>query len=430
MKIDKLKILYVMSSPPSYALYADRPRPLVNWDTSDGKWVGIWGYDWGDLLGNAVLMHSDKIDFEVLQLDLRADRVYEHCFSNGLKHLLFPAYRINQYGKTGLVSGSLFDYIEKTSRQTQVVLNIGANGVFAWLIAKKFTNLPIIGTWHGTIDLPFQEIFHLRKNVLKSFAYLRMHNLFKEAVKNFDLITYQNDENLISLERFYKGPLEKITMGVDFDEFFPRDKKSAREKLNLPLNKKVFLTISRLNTSKQIDKLIKVFNSLNPNFDFLLIIAGHGSGKYEKYIHELAKPLIDRDKILFPGYIRGKQLVNYYNAADLFMMVSKSEAGPVVSMEALACDIPIMTTDTGRVAEVLRENNTGIIVGKKSYKEWKDRIIRVIMGSQIQKLDYALAKQLFSWPNIAFRFINSYKYATRKKYCQNPNLKRSPASMI
>ena len=416
METGKLKILYIMNALPSYEIYNDKPRPTINWNTGDGNWVGIWGYDWGDLLGNAVLKQSDNIDFEVLQIDLRADSIYEHRFPGGLKHMLFPACKINRFGNTTFVSEKLYEYIEKESRHSNVVLNTGANGIFSWEIAKYFKKLPIIATWHGTINLPYQKIFRLRKNLLKYSSYIKMHNLFKESVNNFNLITYQNDDNLALLKEFYKGPLEKITMGVDFNEFTPMDKALARNELHLPSHKKIFLTVSRLNSLKQIDKVIKVFNSLNKDFDFLLIVLGHGSREYEAYLKKLAKPLIENNKILLPGYIRGQDLVKYYNAADLFMMVSKSEAGPVISMEALACNQPVMTTDTGRVAELLNENGAGIVVGKKSYHEWQEKIIEILKGKDVPKLDHAVAEQQFSWPNIASRFIASYNYVAKLKY--------------
>ena len=416
MEAGKLKILYIMSVPPSYEIYNDKPRPSINWNTGDGNWVGIWGYDWGDLLGDAILEQSDEIDFEVLQIDLRADNIYEHRFPGGLKHMLFPACKINKFGNTTFVSEKLYEYIEKESRHSNVVLNTGANGIFSWEIAKYFKKLPIIATWHGTINLPYQKIFRLRKNLLKNFSYIQMHNLFKKAINHFDLITYQNNENLYSLKKFYKGPLVKMTMGVNFDKFIPNDMHFSRKELDLPLSKKIFLTVSRLNPMKQIDKLINIFNTLNKDYDFLLVVAGHGTREYEDCLRKLAKPLLDNHKILFPGYIRGRELVKYYNAADLFVMVSKSEAGPVVSMEALACDKPIMTTDIGRVAELLSENNVGIIVGKKAYREWRKRIIGVLEGKDVKKLNHSVAERQFSWPNIASRFIASYKYVAGLKY--------------
>ena len=97
-------------------------------------------------------------------------------------------------------------------------------------------------------------------------------------------------------------------------------------------------------------------------------------------------------------------------------MTSRSEGCSVSSMEALACNTSVMTTDTGRVAELLSENNAGIIVGKKAYREWRKRIIGVLEGKDVKKLNHSVAEQQFSWPNIASRFIASYKYALQLKY--------------
>jgi hypothetical protein len=46
----KVKVIHVMNHPPAYEEYSDMPRPHWNWNTPDGSWVGIWGYDWSDLL--------------------------------------------------------------------------------------------------------------------------------------------------------------------------------------------------------------------------------------------------------------------------------------------------------------------------------------------------------------------------------------------
>jgi len=52
------KIIHIMNHPPAYEEYADKPRPAINWDTPNGSWVGIWGYDWSDQLASEILKCS------------------------------------------------------------------------------------------------------------------------------------------------------------------------------------------------------------------------------------------------------------------------------------------------------------------------------------------------------------------------------------
>ena len=77
-----------MSTPPAYEIYKGEQRPEINWETNDNSWVGIWGYDWGDLLGNAILSQTNEFEFEVWQNDLRADRIYEYTFDVGHQYTL------------------------------------------------------------------------------------------------------------------------------------------------------------------------------------------------------------------------------------------------------------------------------------------------------------------------------------------------------
>jgi glycosyltransferase involved in cell wall biosynthesis len=62
------------------------------------------------------------------------------------------------------------------------------------------------------------------------------------------------------------------------------------------------------------------------------------------------------------GFISDKELPAYYNAADFFILPSKSGEGlPLVSLEAMACGLPIIATDVGGIKEII-EDKYGIIV--------------------------------------------------------------------
>ena len=61
----KTKIINILYHPPAYEAYINQPRPEINWDTPDGNWVGIWGYDWPDVIGNEVLKLTDELEYDV-----------------------------------------------------------------------------------------------------------------------------------------------------------------------------------------------------------------------------------------------------------------------------------------------------------------------------------------------------------------------------
>ena len=128
-----MKVINIMSHTPPYDLYWRGPRPNINWDTARGTWVGIWGYDWADLVGTEVLKIDGNIDYEVWQPDLRVDRIYSYKFASGLVHRLFPArqrkrmngFRMQKY----VVSPSIVSCLEKERREGTFILHLNGGSV-------------------------------------------------------------------------------------------------------------------------------------------------------------------------------------------------------------------------------------------------------------------------------------------------------------
>jgi glycosyltransferase involved in cell wall biosynthesis len=155
-----------------------------------------------------------------------------------------------------------------------------------------------------------------------------------------------------------------------------------------------------------VDKVIEILSTIEK--DFLYIVAGHGTREYQDYLKNKAEKLREQNKIIFAGYRTGPELVKYINSADLFIHVSKAEAGPVVCMEAMACGLPIFCTDTGNTAEVLKENTAGKVVGINNYKDWEKELNNYLNGKPIKTLDLDIVKDHYEWETIAKKFIAIY----------------------
>ncbi len=400
------KVIHIMTHPPAYEEYSDKPRPKINWDTPDGLWVGIWGYDWADQIANECLKISDEFEHEAWQPDLRADKIYSYTFESGLTHRMFPA-RFNS--KNEIISPLMLSFLSEEDLRRQIIFHLGYPHfiVLNKQIMDTYRNQKFVLTFHGEINLPYNGFFRIQKNPFKKLYYLKEHILAKKYFDFINYLSYPNEKNINILKKYYKGRLSKLTMGIDTSKFKPVDKQSCRHSLKIPIEKKVLLSVSRLYDLKQLDRIIEILNGIN--LDFLFLIVGHGTRQYEKYLSGKAKVLLDKNKIRFEGYKKNEELVTYYNAADLFIHASKSEAGPVSVMEAMACRLPVFCTDTGNTAEVLKENNAGMVVGIKNYKEWKSKLIEFLNGKPIKALDLDIVKKHYDWKNIAEKFIEIYK---------------------
>jgi glycosyltransferase involved in cell wall biosynthesis len=403
------KIIHIMTNTPPYEEYSEDPRPQWNWDIPGGKWVGIWGYEWADQMAIEMSKVTNKYIHEVWQPDYKADRQYSYEIFPGVVHILFPARKISiRHGMkktTYLQSIEIINSLESILNTS--IIHLGPP-VFIGLykdIVEKYKG-KIISSYHGIINLPINHLWKIQKDPFKKISYLIEHFRAKKYFKSISHVTYMNDTNLNFLCEYYSGPLTKLTMGIDTNKFRIIDKKVIREKLNLPDNRKIILSVTRLNDHKQVDRAIEVLNRIN--LDFIFLIVGHGTSQYEEYLHEKARPLLNKEKIRFEGYKRDDELLEYLNAADLFVQVSKSEGSSVAVMEAMACGIPIFCTDTGNTAEVLKEYNAGIVVGIKNYKEWEGKLIDYLSGTPIKVLNLGVVRKHYEWKNIADKFIEIY----------------------
>ena len=406
-----MKIIYIHPHPTPHQYYSSNGKPPVCWDTPDGGWIGIWGYDWANLLGNNVLAHTPVQDFEIWQPEPRADKVYSHQFDNGLVHRLFPAsYTKRVLGNSKLNAPAMVEHLEKVPDKDGMIIQTEVSALVNGLV-KALPDPRLMGILHGTIRLPFEEIFKLRRNVLRYFHLLDEHFTIKQLLRRYRMITYQNDTNLEAFRGMYGGCLEKITMGVDFERFRKLDKMACRKDLGLPEDKKIILSVGRLNPLKQNDKIIQILNRLEEKHDFLLLVIGNESVPgYADHLQKLAAPLRKAGKVRFEGFKDPKELVKYYNAADLFLMSSWSEGGSVATMEAAACQVPVLSTRTGYCSELLEAEGKGLLVGIRDFKQWQRSLDDFLSGRlSIEALGHDVAYDHFSWPSVAKRFYRAYQ---------------------
>lgn len=111
---------------------------------------------------------------------------------------------------------------------------------------------------------------------------------------------------------------------------------------------KYILGVGRLTKQKRFDVLIKAFHRLGTE-DYKLVILGEGNQRKE--LEKLIKELGLIDSVIMPGFVSNPY--PWYKHATMFVLSSDSEGFGNVIVEALACGIPVISTDCGPVSEIL-----------------------------------------------------------------------------
>jgi len=199
--------------------------------------------------------------------------------------------------------------------------------------------------------------------------------------------------------------IEVIGNGINTELFSPRPHQGEN---------KVFyvLSTSRLTARKGIYYLIQGFSKFHKEIpNSKLILAGNGDQKGELFA--LVKKLDLDCFVEFANSIPHEEIHKTYQKADVFVLPSLNEGMSNSLLEAMACQLPVIVTDTGGTRELVDKTN-GIIVEKRSSVEisealkllYTDKEIRFRMGHSGRSKALKL-----SWINIAEKYIKLYKSA-------------------
>ncbi len=277
------------------------------------------------------------------------------------------------------------------------------------LIAGKLAKIyakPLVLTQHNTF-IEYNNMFDTVEN-LNDFT------VGKQNLKNADKIIAISNATKEYVLRLGAKPkkIRVVYNGVDLVRFRPiaGKREEMQKKLGIPKNAIVVLTVRRLVYKNGIDTLIDSANIVikkNRRIVFLAVGKGPDSDDVKLRIQQLG---IDGNFKL-AGFVSDEDLPFYYNAADLFVLPSKSGEGlPLVAMEAMACGLPVVATDVGGIREVLIND-----YGKLVPPNQPELLARAILDfaaldfSSRKKDLRAMMEEKFSWDTNVARLVEIYE---------------------
>jgi glycosyltransferase involved in cell wall biosynthesis len=143
-----------------------------------------------------------------------------------------------------------------------------------------------------------------------------------------------------------KDKIEIVPNGIDLVDYdnLP-DNGLFRKRYNIKDDERIILYLGRIHKRKRIEILIKAYSLLFDDFDdFKLVIVGPDDG-YMDYLKKIVSKESLTDKVLFTGPIYGKNKLEVYTDADIFVYPSVSEIFGLSQLESLLCGTPIIVSD-------------------------------------------------------------------------------------
>ena len=192
------------------------------------------------------------------------------------------------------------------------------------------------------------------------------------------------------------------------------NKQEARQRLGLPLDKKLILFASQrvTNVNKGMDYLIEACRQLQISDAAVVILGGHA----EEVVSQLsleAYPL---------GYVNDEQrIVDVYHAADVFVLPSLSENLPNTIMEAMACGVPCVGFKVGGIPEEIDHRRNGYVAEYRSAEDLARGIRWILAEADYEELSKNAVQKVvqnYSQQSVALKYLDVYHQAQAfKHYC-------------
>jgi D-inositol-3-phosphate glycosyltransferase len=224
---------------------------------------------------------------------------------------------------------------------------------------------------------------------------------------------------LVGLYRADPASVRLVPPGVDHLLFVPGDRARAREHLHLS-GLRLALYVGRLQPHKGPDVAVRTLAEAvarDPEVagDLVLAIVGGPSGPDKgaevARLLELAAALgVSERVMLFPPQPQSK-LVDFYTAADVVLVPSRSESFGLVALEAQACGTPVIAADVGGLPYVVEDGRSGFLVEGHDPGDHAERLLQILRDPQLQSSfgDEAARQALrFTWDATTDQMVSVY----------------------
>lgn len=229
---------------------------------------------------------------------------------------------------------------------------------------------------------------------------------------------------LVGLYRAGAEHIRIVPPGVDHALFVPRDRDQARERLGLAPGP-IALYVGRLQPHKGPDVVVRTVAEAaarDPDAagDLRLVVVGGPSGADKEVevarLLELAGALGFGDRVQLVPPQPQRILADFYSAADVVLVPSRSESFGLVALEAQACGTPVVAASVGGLPYVVENGRTGFLVEGHDPGDHADRLLQLLRDPALRATmgaEAATRAPRFTWDATAEAVLEVYREVLR-----------------
>ncbi len=283
--------------------------------------------------------------------------------------------------------------------------------------------------WQVPIVQMFHTLGHMKNRVAGKGEAEGDYRIQGEerVIQAADRIVAATPAELAQLQWLYGADPHKIAVvppGVNLTRFYPIPKDEAREYAGIPLEDKNILFVGRIEPLKGIDTLIQAIGMMtrlqiiDRKHLCVTIVGGDPTVRRAEMSAEMSRLQDLRndygvgDIVTFLGKRAQDALPYYYSAADIVVMPSAYESFGMVALEAMACGTPVVASEVGGLAFLIRNGETGFHIRGDNPDELCDRLTALITNPTLREQMGRKARRRaleYSWEKVGQTLLKVFQ---------------------
>ncbi|HJM89628.1 MAG TPA: glycosyltransferase [Dehalococcoidia bacterium] len=276
--------------------------------------------------------------------------------------------------------------------------------------ARPHRNVPHLAMFHTLGDIK------LRARASEHEPEVRL-DAERALVHSVDRVVAATEHERRMLAQLYRVERERVSvtpLGVDMDQFQPRDRAEARSELGLPADGRILLAVGRVEPLKGFDILIRALADMTEDEDVTLVILGGDERAATEFarLTAIAEEVGVASRVMLPGATQHERLAKYYNAADVVVIPSFYESFGLVALEAMASGVPVVASRVGGLPSTVADGRTGYLISWRCPEPFAEKLDLLLTNEGLRSaLGSAgvTAAERFAWEKVAASLIDLYE---------------------
>lgn len=259
---------------------------------------------------------------------------------------------------------------------------------------------------------------HAQIELFRNRTYSRLINelLLRLALRKVDRIIAlsKSDLHMIDYLNIAKEKVSVIPNGIDLSRFRDLTQEKQLPKGDLDPDAPYVLCVTRIRENKGIESLIRAAANVvskRPDVKFLLV--GNCPKTYALKLRRLVSKVNLEKNFIFKGYVEHESdyLLSLYHHASVFVLPSFMESFPLVLLEAMAANLPIVASRVGGIPDLI-SSDEGILTAPGDVAALKSSLLFLLDNADIRKKlgqNAGRKAENYSWNKISRETLSVYE---------------------